>query len=109
MALRASTLKIRPLMTTAVRTMNTGDWGSGSGKGGGSGGSIRDAGGAFGKIEAAREEEYFRKLSKVQLDDFKKHFDTEIKFHEEQIKIHQDAIARNKAVLQGAQAQSGKK
>jgi len=39
-----------------------GDMGSGSGKGGGSGGSIRDAGGAMGKLEAGREEEYFHKL-----------------------------------------------
>lgn len=38
-----------------------GDLGSGAGKGGGGGGSIREAGGSFGKMEAAREEEYFRK------------------------------------------------
>lgn len=31
-------------------------------QGGGTGGSIRDAGGAFGKMEAAHEEQYFRKL-----------------------------------------------
>lgn len=31
-------------------------------QGGGTGGSIRDAGGKFGEIEAAREEEYVRKL-----------------------------------------------
>lgn len=38
-----------------------GDLGSGAGRGGGGGGSIREAGGAFGKLEAAREEEYFYK------------------------------------------------
>jgi hypothetical protein len=38
-----------------------GDLGSGAGKGGGGGGAIRDAGGAFGKMEAGREEEYFYK------------------------------------------------
>lgn len=38
-----------------------GDLGSGAGKGGGGGGAIREAGGAFGKLEAAREEEYFYK------------------------------------------------
>ena len=38
-----------------------GDLGSGAGKGGGGGGSIREAGGAFGKVEAGREEEYFYK------------------------------------------------
>ena len=31
-------------------------------QGGGTGGSIRDAGGSFGKMEAAHEEEYFRRL-----------------------------------------------
>jgi hypothetical protein len=36
-------------------------------KSGGSGGSIREAGGAFGKMEAAREEEYFHKLKQAQL------------------------------------------
>lgn len=38
-----------------------GDLGSGAGKGGGGGGSIREAGGAFGRMEAAREEEFFYK------------------------------------------------
>lgn len=43
-----------------------GDLGSGAGKGGGGGGSIREAGGAFGKLEAAREEEYFyRKVCNI--------------------------------------------
>lgn len=39
----------------------SGELGSGAGKGGGGGGAIREAGGAFGKLEAAREEEYFYK------------------------------------------------
>jgi len=34
-------------------------------KGGGSGGSIRDAGGAFGQKEAAAENTYFRKLVNI--------------------------------------------
>jgi len=38
-----------------------GELGSGAGKGGGGGGSIREAGGSFGKMEAAREEEFFHK------------------------------------------------
>lgn len=41
--------------------MYSGEPGSGAGKGGGAGGSIREAGGAFGKMEAAREDEYFYK------------------------------------------------
>lgn len=44
-----------------------GDLGSGAGKGGGGGGSIREAGGAFGKMEAAREEEYFYKKVYINL------------------------------------------
>lgn len=39
----------------------SGDPGSGAGRGGGGGGAIRSAGGGFGKMEAAREEEYFYK------------------------------------------------
>lgn len=46
---------------------NLGEVGSGAGKGGGAGGSVRDAGGAFGKMEAAREEEYFHKLVRYYL------------------------------------------
>ncbi|XP_065281048.2 uncharacterized protein [Dermacentor albipictus] len=38
------------------------DWSGGAGKGGGAGGSIREAGGGFAKIQVAREEQYFRKL-----------------------------------------------
>lgn len=41
--------------------MYSGEPGSGAGRGGGGGGAIREAGGAFGKMEAAREEEYFYK------------------------------------------------
>lgn len=39
-----------------------GERGSGAGKGGGSGGTIRDAGGSFGKMEAAHEDQYFYNL-----------------------------------------------
>jgi ATPase inhibitor, mitochondrial len=34
-------------------------------KGGGSGGSIRDAGGSFGRKEAAAENTYFRKIVNI--------------------------------------------
>lgn len=40
---------------------HVGELGSGAGKGDGGGGSIREAGGSFGKMEAAREEEFFYK------------------------------------------------
>lgn len=48
-----------------------GELGAGAGKGGGGGGSIREAGGAFGKMEAAHEEEYFYKQQKEQLKNLK--------------------------------------
>ncbi|CAH0562107.1 unnamed protein product [Brassicogethes aeneus] len=73
-----------------------GDLGSGAGKGGGGGGSIREAGGAFGKIEAGREEEFFYKQQKEQLAKLKADLTEEISFHEEQIKRHQEAIARHR-------------
>ena len=43
-----------------IRAMSSGSWGDGAGHGGGSGGTIRESGGAFGKREAAMEEKYFR-------------------------------------------------
>lgn len=42
-----------------------GELGRGAGRGGGAGGSIREAGGAFGIAEAAREEEYFYEKVKI--------------------------------------------
>uniref|UniRef100_A0A1B6D7I6 ATP synthase F1 subunit epsilon n=1 Tax=Clastoptera arizonana TaxID=38151 RepID=A0A1B6D7I6_9HEMI len=78
-----------------------GDLGSGAGKGGGGGGSIREAGGAFGKMEAGREEEYFYKQQKEQLSKIKNDLNDEISFHEEQIRRHQDAIKRNKERVKG--------
>ncbi|XP_075210029.1 ATPase inhibitor mai-2, mitochondrial-like [Lycorma delicatula] len=73
-----------------------GDLGSGAGKGGGGGGSIREAGGAFGKMEAGKEEEYFYYQQKEQLKRLKDDLTDEISFHEEQIKRHQEAIERHK-------------
>lgn len=48
-----------------------GELGAGAGKGGGGGGSIREAGGSFGKMEAAREEEYFYKQQQAMLKNLK--------------------------------------
>jgi len=42
-----------------------GERGSGVGKGGGGGGTIRDAGGSFGKMEAAHEDQYFYNLVSI--------------------------------------------
>ncbi|VDK78935.1 unnamed protein product [Litomosoides sigmodontis] len=78
-----------------------GDLGSGSGKGGGSGGSIRDAGGALGKRQAAREEEYFRNLEKEQLKslqmqykNLRKEMEREMEEHESRAREHKEAAER---------------
>lgn len=49
----------RVSQTLRMCSSQLGELGRGAGRGGGAGGSIREAGGAFGKAEAAREEEYF--------------------------------------------------
>ncbi|XP_046742835.1 ATPase inhibitor mai-2, mitochondrial-like isoform X2 [Diprion similis] len=74
----------------------SGEPGSGAGKGGGGGGSIREAGGSFGKMEAAREDQYFYNQQKEQLKNLRDGLHDEISFHEEQIKRHQEAIERHK-------------
>ncbi|XP_023932074.1 ATPase inhibitor A, mitochondrial isoform X2 [Lingula anatina] len=86
--------------TAPVRMMSStssGEWGSGAGKGGGSGGSIREAGGTFGKMEAAREEEYFRRKNAEQLAEIKKIHEDQISYHEEVIKHHQESIDKIKS------------
>uniref|UniRef100_A0A6M2E258 ATP synthase F1 subunit epsilon n=1 Tax=Amblyomma tuberculatum TaxID=48802 RepID=A0A6M2E258_9ACAR len=90
-------VKILPCLSQArFLQSQSGEWGSGSGKGGGGGGSVREAGGAFGKMEAAREEEYFRKLQNQQIELLKSHIEDEIKQHEKLIKQHQEEIDRHK-------------
>lgn len=44
-----------------------GERGSGAGKGGGGGGTIREAGGSFGKMEVANEDQYFYNLVSISL------------------------------------------
>jgi len=82
-----------------ARHMATGEQGSGAGKGGGTGGAVRDAGGAFGKRQAAKEEEYFRNLNRSQLDALKSSFEDEIKYHKDEMKDHEEAIERHKRKL----------
>ncbi|XP_029155836.1 ATPase inhibitor mai-2, mitochondrial-like [Nylanderia fulva] len=74
----------------------SGERGSGVGKGGGGGGTIREAGGSFGKMEAANEDQYFYNQQKEQLAKMRESLHDEISFHEEQIKRHQEAINRHK-------------
>jgi len=73
--------------------------GRGAGKGGGSGGSIRDAGGSFGKRQAAQEEEYFNRLQREQLGKLHDHLKEEIEHHEDEMKHHKEAIERHKKLL----------
>ncbi|KAM3183738.1 hypothetical protein ACTXT7_009775 [Hymenolepis weldensis] len=63
--------------------------------GGGKGGAVRDAGGSIGKREAALEEEYFHRKNMEQLKELKKHLKDEVKFHEEQIERHKEALRRS--------------
>ena len=88
------------LLRIVSRSMSSGEYGSGAGKGGGAGGSIREAGGAFGKVEAAREEQYFRKKQAEQVERLKKHFDEEIVRHEQLIKQHRQAIEESKKKIE---------
>ncbi|GFT28585.1 hypothetical protein NPIL_701591 [Nephila pilipes] len=62
--------------------------------GGGAGGAVREAGGSFGKMEAAREEEYFRRLQRRQILRLKKNINREILLSQKLIREHRDAIAR---------------
>ncbi|XP_064651937.1 ATPase inhibitor mai-2, mitochondrial-like isoform X5 [Lineus longissimus] len=96
MALARSTGRLISLLRQNTRMMAGGEWGAGEGKGGGKGGSIRDAGGSFGKMEAAREEEYFRKLQKKQFGDMTEGLEKEIEYHEYHVKHHKEAIERHK-------------
>ncbi|XP_007522487.1 ATPase inhibitor, mitochondrial [Erinaceus europaeus] len=61
-----------------------------------SSGSIREAGGAFGKREQAEEERYFRARTKEQLLALKKHHEDEIGHHVKEIERLQKEIERHK-------------
>jgi hypothetical protein len=75
------------------------NWGSGVGKGGGSGGTVRESGGAFGVREAVMEEQYFRRLTAQQLDELHDHYVEEIRFLEKQVKEQQELIEKQKQRL----------
>jgi len=73
--------------------------GSGAGKGGGGGGSIRESGGAFGEMEAAREDEYYRRQQAKQLAELKASLKKTAEFHKEQISDHEKQITAHKKSL----------
>ncbi|ELK02058.1 ATPase inhibitor, mitochondrial [Pteropus alecto] len=62
-------------------------------------GSIREAGGAFGKREQAEEERYFRARTKEQLAALKKHHEDEIGHHRKEIERLQKEIERHKQTI----------
>lgn len=66
-------------------------------------GSIRQAGGAFGKMEAAHEEEYFRRKQFEALQ--KLHSDQihQVEFHKTQISEHEAAIKRHQEFIDNLQ------
>lgn len=74
--LRGLSQRLYPKQIQQLRMSHMGELGSGAGKGGGGGGAIREAGGSFGKMEAAREEEFFYKQQKEQLKNLKTKTDT---------------------------------
>ena len=95
------------LLRPQVRAM-TSEYGSGEGKGGGGGGSVRSAGGAFGKMEAAREEEYFRKLQQEQLQALRDHHRESVKNHEEEIQQHKESIRKHEEAIERAKKMKSK-
>ncbi|XP_036770863.1 ATPase inhibitor, mitochondrial isoform X1 [Manis pentadactyla] len=59
-------------------------------------GSIREAGGAFGKREQAEEERFFRARTREQLASLKKHHEDEITHHTKEMERLQKEIERHK-------------
>ncbi|XP_060527147.1 ATPase inhibitor, mitochondrial-like [Cylas formicarius] len=76
-----------------------GDLGKGAGKGGGGGGAVRDAGGPFGKMGAAREEEYFYHKQRELIAKLKDQLEEENRLREAEITRHRQAIEENKEAV----------
>ncbi|BFZ11209.1 hypothetical protein BsWGS_14248 [Bradybaena similaris] len=89
-------LRLQSSRLVCARAMSGGQLGDGVGKGGGGWGAVREAGGAFGRMEAAKEEQYFRQLQKEQFDRIKEMLEDEVSHHEAQIRQHQQAIEHHK-------------
>ncbi|TRY75605.1 hypothetical protein TCAL_04991 [Tigriopus californicus] len=66
---------------------------------GGDAGSIREAGGAFGKKEKAVEDQYFRKQQAEQLKNLVDSHAKEIQHHKEAIQRHQEAMKVHEEAL----------
>lgn len=79
------------LALIARRQLSTNVLRFGSGK---YGGSIREAGGKFGEMQKAKEDQYFHNLQKDQLKRLKEESKKKIKHHREQIEKHEEAIRK---------------
>ncbi|XP_046383532.1 ATPase inhibitor mai-2, mitochondrial-like [Ischnura elegans] len=67
---------------------------------GGSSGSIREAGGAFGKMQVAHEEEYFYKQQKELLKQLKSTISEEISDHKRKIVEHEEEIKKHRSRIE---------
>ncbi|XP_049275390.1 ATPase inhibitor mai-2, mitochondrial-like [Rhipicephalus sanguineus] len=74
-------------------------------QGGGAGGSIREAGGTFAKMERAREEEYFLRTQKGQFKMLRDHIQKEITERELLVRELQKQIERNKKIIEDLKQQ----
>lgn len=95
-ALLVSISRTLPQITgvPTTRLISSDALGNGAGRGGGSGGAIREAGGAFGKREVAHEEQYFRKKQAEQLSQLHDHIQDEIRELWKQVRYHEEAVKR---------------
>nr|XP_019590642.1 PREDICTED: ATPase inhibitor, mitochondrial [Rhinolophus sinicus] len=98
MAVTASAVRMR-LGVWGVRAMQARNYSERSGNVGSSAGSIREAGGAFGKREQAEEERYFRARTEEQLAALKKHHEDEIIHHKKEMERLQKEIERHKQAI----------
>ncbi|XP_067134729.1 ATPase inhibitor mai-1, mitochondrial-like [Centruroides vittatus] len=95
------------LLRSQVAFSHGGELGSGSGKGGGTGGTVREAGGSMGKKGAVQEEEFFMRMERQQLD-LLKHAKEEIEHHEESIKDLKKSIKHYKEKLKDIEKEQKK-
>ncbi|KAF1747572.1 hypothetical protein GCK72_024037 [Caenorhabditis remanei] len=73
--------------------------GIGVGHGGGSGGSVREAGGSLGALGATREEEYFRRQQKEQLDNLRSKLESDMTQRQKEIQDHEKVLERHQQRL----------
>ncbi|THD24205.1 Cob(I)yrinic acid a c-diamide adenosyltransferase [Fasciola hepatica] len=84
---------------SSIRHYPGDELGRGAGKGGGTGGTIRDAGGAFGKRQASHEEEYFHRKEREQLHILRQRLEEEMQYRRDEIKKHEEAIRRHEKLI----------